>query len=423
VRGVAPDGISIAEALLEALTHRALASHWCFPDGLPKSSVGMLKALLRVARELDPSDPFCLKHPFTPDEMLSGGRFTSASAYVRAARNALKDRNRVCSLEGDLFLIAVAALHFGVRIMVLGGTTLTFPHPQLMYDFHPADDVVADRSLVLLMCPSGGGFNWLYPDGTRLKDISPDFSSEVAFITVALPSPLGDWTDDRNTDRSVVGYSEMKAAAAAAEAEAKARASKGSSDLRVAQLACKLPLQRLTVRGNTSPGLDLEEALFEALTMRALVSGWEYPSPLPHTAAELRAALIIAALWLYVGFNMVYFLAALQNVPAELLEAADIDGANAWQRFRHVVLPEILPVASFVVLLSALGSFQLFELPFILLRGAGPDNAGLTIVMYLYNTGFVTGDLGYASAIGWCRAALLMSFAVLQRWVTRRQES
>ena len=134
-------------------------------------------------------------------------------------------------------------------------------------------------------------------------------------------------------------------------------------------------------------------------------------------------ALIIAALWLYVGFNMVYFLAALQNVPAELLEAADIDGANAWQRFRHVVLPEILPVASFVVLLSALGSFQLFELPFILLRGAGPDNAGLTIVMYLYNTGFVTGDLGYASAIGWCLAALLMSFAVLQRWFTRRQES
>ncbi len=139
--------------------------------------------------------------------------------------------------------------------------------------------------------------------------------------------------------------------------------------------------------------------------------------------AYVMPALIVAALWLYVGFNMVYFLAALQNVPAELLEAADLDGANAWQRFRHVVLPEIRPVASFVVLLSALGSFQLFELPFILLKGPGPDNAGLTIVMYLYNTGFVTGDLGYASAIGWVLALMLMSFAVVQRWFTKRSES
>lgn len=139
--------------------------------------------------------------------------------------------------------------------------------------------------------------------------------------------------------------------------------------------------------------------------------------------AYVMPALILAALWLYVGFNMIYFLAALQNVPAELLEAADLDGASAWQRFRHVVLPEILPVASFVVLLSALGSFQLFELPFILLEGPGPDNAGLTIVMYLYNTGFVTGDLGYASAIGWVLALMLMSFALVQRWFTRRSEA
>lgn len=138
--------------------------------------------------------------------------------------------------------------------------------------------------------------------------------------------------------------------------------------------------------------------------------------------AYVMPALIIAALWLYTGFNMVYFLAALQNVPAELMEAADLDGANRWQRFYHVVLPEIRPIASFVVLLSAIGSLQLFELPFVLLRGAGPDNAGLTIVMYLYNTGFVTGDLGYASAIGWVLALMLFSFGAVQRWFVRRSE-
>lgn len=134
-------------------------------------------------------------------------------------------------------------------------------------------------------------------------------------------------------------------------------------------------------------------------------------------------SLVIASLWLYVGFNMIYFLAALQSVPAELMEAATLDGASAWQRFRHVVWPEILPVASFVVLLSLLGSFQLFELPFILLNGSGPDQQGLTLVMYLYQTGFVTGDLGYASAIGWVLAVGLMGLAAGQRWVVRRTEA
>ncbi len=134
-------------------------------------------------------------------------------------------------------------------------------------------------------------------------------------------------------------------------------------------------------------------------------------------------SLIIAALWLYVGFNMVYFLAALQNVPEELMEAASLDGAGPWQRFRHVVLPEILPVVSFVTLLSLLGSFQLFELPFILLGGPGPDNRGLTIVMYLYQTGFLVGDLGYASAIGWMLAFILGGFALVHRLWLKKEEA
>lgn len=143
----------------------------------------------------------------------------------------------------------------------------------------------------------------------------------------------------------------------------------------------------------------------------------------PWLEIYIMPALIMAALWLYVGFNMVYFLAALQNVPEELIEAASLDGAGPWHRFRHIILPEILPVATFVVLMSLLGSLQLFELPFVLLNsGAGPDNRGLTIVMYLYNTGFVTGDLGYASAIGWVLALLMGAFALGQRWFNKRQE-
>lgn len=143
----------------------------------------------------------------------------------------------------------------------------------------------------------------------------------------------------------------------------------------------------------------------------------------PWLQLYIMPALILAALWLYVGFNMIYFLAALQNVPEELMEAAALDGAGPWHRFRHIVLPEILPVATFVVLMSLLGSLQLFELPYVLLNGtAGPDNRGLTIVMYLYNTGFVSGDLGYASAIGWVLALFMGAFALGQKRFTKRQE-
>jgi ABC-type sugar transport system permease subunit len=142
----------------------------------------------------------------------------------------------------------------------------------------------------------------------------------------------------------------------------------------------------------------------------------------PWLQVYVMPALILAALWLYAGFNMVYFLAALQGVPEELMEAAALDGAGPWHRFRHIVLPEILPVATFVVLMSLLGSLQLFELPYILLDGPGPDNRGLTIVMYLYDNGFVTGDLGYASAVGWVLALLMGSFALGQRWFNKRQE-
>jgi ABC-type sugar transport system permease subunit len=135
----------------------------------------------------------------------------------------------------------------------------------------------------------------------------------------------------------------------------------------------------------------------------------------PWLQEHVMLALIIAALWMYVGFNMVYFLAALQNVSKELLEAAEIDGAGAVSRFFNITLPAISPVGSFVVLLSLIAGFQLFELPYILLNGGGPNSQGLTIVMYLFQTGFETSDLGYASAIGWVLALLLIVFAVLQR--------
>lgn len=140
----------------------------------------------------------------------------------------------------------------------------------------------------------------------------------------------------------------------------------------------------------------------------------------PWLQEYVMTALILASLWMWTGFNMIYFLAALQNVDHDLIDAARIDGASPWERFRHVVLPAIRPIAGFVVLMSMIGSFQLFELPFLLLNGsAGPENRGLTIVMYLYQTGFDAGDLGYASAIGWALAAILITVSIVQRRLSR----
>ncbi|MCK6476908.1 MAG: sugar ABC transporter permease [Phycisphaerales bacterium] len=134
-------------------------------------------------------------------------------------------------------------------------------------------------------------------------------------------------------------------------------------------------------------------------------------------------ALIVAALWMYTGFNMVFFSAALQNVRRDVAEAAIIDGAGPWNRFLHVTLPAIRPVAGFVVLLSVIGSFQLFELPWLMLNStAGPDNRGLTVVMYLYQVGFETGNLGHASAVGWVLTVILAALAAVQRWTARGEE-
>lgn len=139
---------------------------------------------------------------------------------------------------------------------------------------------------------------------------------------------------------------------------------------------------------------------------------------------HVMLSLIVASVWLYAGFNMIYFLAALQNVSRELVEAASLDGAGPWARFRHIVIPEIRPIAGFVLLLSIIGSFQAFELPWVLLNNsAGPDNRGLTIVMYLYQTGFLTGDLGYASAIGWILGLILAAAAAFQMRATRAEET
>jgi ABC-type sugar transport system permease subunit len=136
-----------------------------------------------------------------------------------------------------------------------------------------------------------------------------------------------------------------------------------------------------------------------------------------------RVAIVLASLWLSVGWGMVFFLAALQGVDRELYDAAAVDGAGRWSRFWNVTLPGIKPVTTFLVISGTIGALQLFELPYVIFlqqgSAAGPKWAGLTIVMYLYQQGFDLGDIGAACAVGWFLVILILAVALVQIRISR----
>lgn len=140
------------------------------------------------------------------------------------------------------------------------------------------------------------------------------------------------------------------------------------------------------------------------------------------TPLLVMPAIVLTNLWLYAGFNMIYFLAALQNVDQTLVEAARMDGAGKWGVFRHVTLPAIKPILTFVLIMCTIGSFQLFELPYALMRSGGsangPANSALFIVSYLYDAAYNVGDLGLASAVGWVLALIMLTASLIQLRLT-----
>jgi len=147
--------------------------------------------------------------------------------------------------------------------------------------------------------------------------------------------------------------------------------------------------------------------------LQALV-GWGLEERWLADPSLVMPAIVIASLWMYVGFNMVYFLAALQTVDASLVDAAKIDGAGPWNTFLHVTVPAIAPVTTFVLVTSTIGSFQLFELPYTLLQGVPLGNSGRTIVWYLYSQAFESGDLGTAAAVGWLLTTIVLLVSLVQ---------
>ncbi len=120
---------------------------------------------------------------------------------------------------------------------------------------------------------------------------------------------------------------------------------------------------------------------------------------------------VLIAVW-GTGTNMLLYLAGLQAVPTELQEAARIDGANGWQVFRNVTLPLITPTIFFNVVTNIIASFQVFTTAYVLTQG-GPNNATLTMVLYLYRESFQLFHFGYASALAWMLFAIILIFTMV----------
>lgn len=127
------------------------------------------------------------------------------------------------------------------------------------------------------------------------------------------------------------------------------------------------------------------------------------------------AALLVVAMWRWTGVNMMYFLAGLQSIPTEYYEAADIDGASHWQKFRYVTLPQLRPTIVYVLTISVYGGMAMFLESFMLYGGNNsPENIGLTIVGYLYRQGIEKNDLGYASAVGVVLLVVILAINLTQ---------
>ena len=138
------------------------------------------------------------------------------------------------------------------------------------------------------------------------------------------------------------------------------------------------------------------------------ILGWVHVAPVPWLTTPEWAlpSFVIMSLW-GVGGGMIIYLAGLQSVPTQLYEAAEIDGAGSWKKFRHVTLPMISPTIFFNLMMGVIGSFQVFTSSFVMTQG-GPAYATLFYVLYLYQKAFKYLQMGYACALAWILFAVIL---------------
>lgn len=143
------------------------------------------------------------------------------------------------------------------------------------------------------------------------------------------------------------------------------------------------------------------------------------PVPWLTSTSWAMIAVVLATVWKTFGFDLILFVAALNNVPKEFYEASEIDGANAWQRFWRITLPMISPTIFFATVIGIISHFQVFDQAYIMTRG-GPGDATRTVVMTIYEDAFGSLRMGYGSAVAMALFALILLLTLIQfKWGQR----
>ena len=132
-------------------------------------------------------------------------------------------------------------------------------------------------------------------------------------------------------------------------------------------------------------------------------------------------ALIIMAVWKGFGYNMIIFVAGLQNIPETLYEAARLDGANGWQEFRNVTIPMLSQTTGFITITTLIGYCQFFAEPYVMTDG-GPLNSTLSIVLLMYKEGFKFWRMGYSAAIAFILFGIILILTIVQLRVQKQYE-
>ena len=192
------------------------------------------------------------------------------------------------------------------------------------------------------------------------------------------------------------------------------------------------------------PGLALLRSLFFvpviiSLVAVALIASWMFNDTYGVINAALEAlgfkgvpwlsspvwampSLIITTLWIRIGFCMVIYLAALQSIPVELYQAAQVDGATGWRQFRHITWPLLGPTTFLLLILNVIYSLHVFDLIYVM-TGGGPGSSTTVLVQYIYQVAFQESEMGYASAVGVVLYLMLLVFTVFQWRMTRQGEN
>ncbi len=160
---------------------------------------------------------------------------------------------------------------------------------------------------------------------------------------------------------------------------------------------------------------DVDNGLFNAILRGLGLAGLQWIQ----STQQAMPSLVLMATWSGAGGTMLIYLAALQGIPAQLYDAAEIDGASVWQRLRYITLPQLRIILLIMLVLQIIATMQVFTEPFVLTAG-GPNYATTTVLLQIYNDAFTSQNFGAASALGVMLFVVLVGLSLIYAWITRR---